>query len=144
MINVVAEPGGKFALLRAEHFREHFLQDQAGAYACNHRRQKASTLAANRPEHDQFKNNPQDGSANDGGGKRRYRPDVEREHHLQTDIGSDHEHLAMGEMNEPKHPEDQGISDRDQRVGAAKHQTVGDLLQQHKCLRRAVGTAHLS
>ena len=53
--------------------------------------------------------------------ERRYRPDVQSKHDLEADIGADHKHLTMGEMNEPKYAEDERIADGDQGIGATKH-----------------------
>ena len=51
---------------------------------------------------------------------------------LHAGEGADHEHLAVGEVQEPQHAEDQGIADRDQGIGAAQHHAVGELLQKHE------------
>ena len=135
MVNVTAETGWEFALLSTEDFCEHLLQNQARADACDHWSKKASTLPPNGPKYDQLKNNPEERSTEDRSRKSRYRANVKRKHDLQADIGSNHEHLAMGEMNEPKDTKHQRIADRNERVGAAKHQSIGDLLQQHDQLR---------
>src|SRR5262249_28312655 len=42
-----------------------------------------------------------------------------------------HEHFAMGKMQEPQDAEDQRITDGDKSVGASQHEPVGELLQKH-------------
>ena len=43
---------------------------------------------------------------------------------------ADHHHLAVGEVDEAEHAVDHGVAERDQRVDAAEHQAVENLLQQ--------------
>ena len=43
-------------------------------------------------------------------------------------IGADHENIAVREIDEPQHPIDQGIAQRDERIDASQLQGIEYLL----------------
>ena len=56
------------------------------------------------------------------------------ERQRQPDVGAHHEDLAVRQMEQVQHAEDERVADRDERVGAAEHQPVDELLDEH-CAR---------
>ena len=51
--------------------------------------------------------------------------------HRQRDQRADHHDFAVREVDEPEDAVDHGVAQRDQRVDAAQHQAVDDLLQEN-------------
>ena len=62
-------------------------------------------------------------------------PTLNQMHGLHADEGADHEHLAVGEVQDTQDAEDQGIADGDEGIGAAQHDAIGELLQKHEGTR---------
>jgi hypothetical protein len=46
----------------------------------------------------------------------------------QAGHGADHQHIAVGEVNQVQHAVHHGVAQRDQCIHAAQHQPVNDLL----------------
>ena len=57
-------------------------------------------------------------------------PNCHQQHNLQAGKRAHHEDLAMGEVQKPQDAKDQRVADCDERVGAAEHHSVGELLRQ--------------
>src|SRR6185436_6172842 len=55
----------------------------------------------------------------------------ERSDEHEPEVGPEHEHGAMAEVDDLEHAEDQREADRDQRVDAAQDETVDRVLQEH-------------
>ena len=59
------------------------------------------------------------------------RPEMPQQHDLKPGEGAHHEDFAVREMQKTQHSKDQRVPDGDQRVGAAEHHPVCELLQKH-------------
>ena len=58
------------------------------------------------------------------------RPVEQRGQHAPADVGADHEHLAVGEVDHEQHAVDHGVAERDQPVDRAERQAEHELLRQ--------------
>jgi len=118
--------------LGAEDLHHHVLQHEPDRDRRDQRRDVASPVA-HRAKRDALDDNAEHGGREHGAGQGDPRREA-GERQRQAHVGADHEDLAVGQVEQVQHAEDERVTDRDQGIGAAEHQPVDELLGEH-CAR---------
>ena len=124
--------GRKRGLLRAEKLCHQLLQNESRSDRADDRGKVGVAAFADRPKRKELKQHAQNGGNNQSADERNQRAELPPQHDLQAGKGADHQHFAVREMQEPQDAEYQRISDRNERVGAAKHHAIRELLRKHR------------
>ncbi len=119
--------GVEFAAIGGEHLEEAVLEDHREAESDQQRRQDvfAEGVIEDQPLQPvadrRHQRNDQD--------QRGQRVQTARADDHESDVGGEHDHVAMGDIDEPHDPEDQRQSGREQRVEAADQHALNDRVQ---------------
>jgi len=84
------------------------------------------------------RNRPDDGDRQLHSARQAGEAAVQQAQDGQADHGADHQHVAVGEINQVEHAVHHGVAEGHQRIHAAQHQSIEDLLDEsfHSCLFR--------